>query len=357
MDLSERKLKILEAIITDYIQVGEPVASRTIAKKHALGISSATIRNEMSDLEDLGLIVQPHTSAGRIPSDKGYRLYVDELIQKNNDNYSEVEILQEVISKNIDKIDFLMKETAKTLSILTNHVTFITEPKSSTTVIKQIQLMPADEKKILLVVIVNKNVVKNKMISIDIEVDVSYLYNLSILLNKIFKNKTISDIQKETVSELKEKLNNDLVILLPVLDALINILKSEDATEVYTSGVNNILSHPEFSNIEEAKKIFKALEERELLITLLGDDAEENVQILIGTENNIEQMKSCSIVRSTYSTEDGSVGKIGIIGPTRMDYTKILSTMDNVTKSISEILRADKNNCEKEQYGGRKQRD
>ncbi len=348
MDLSERKLKILEAIITDYIQVGEPVASRTIAKKHDLGVSSATIRNEMSDLEDLGLIVQPHTSAGRIPSDKGYRLYVDELIQRKDDNYSEMEILREVINKNIDKIDFLMKETAKTLSILTNHVTFITEPKSSTTVIKQIQLMPVDEEKILLVVIVNKDNVKNKMINIGTMIDIKYLYSLSILLNNIFKGKTINDIEKETIDELKKNLNNDLVVLVPVLDALVNILKSEDTTEVYTSGVNNILSHPEFSDLEEAKKIFKALEERELLVTLLGDDAEENVQILIGSENNIEQMRSCSIVRSRYSTEDGSYGKIGIIGPTRMDYTRVLNTMDSVTKSISEVLKANKDNNKKE---------
>ncbi len=342
MELNERKLKILEAIITDYIQLGEPIASRTIAKKHNLGVSSATIRNEMSDLEDMGLIVQPHTSAGRIPSDKGYRLYVDQLINKEDVAYTEVDILREVINKSIDKIDFLMKETAKTVSLLTNHVTFITEPKNANTVVKQIQLMPVDKEKILLIVIVNNDVVKNKMIEIVSSVDVNYLYNLSILLNNIFVGKTINDISTDMIQELKEQLNNDLEIFIPVLDALIGILKSEDITEIYTSGVNNILSHPEFSNIEEAKKIFKALEERELLVTLLGDDVDENIQILIGSENDIEQMQSCSIIRSTYSTEDGTYGKIGIIGPTRMDYTKILNTMDNVTKSISEILGADK---------------
>lgn len=344
MELNERKLKILEAIITDYIQLGEPVASRTIAKKHNLGISSATIRNEMSDLEDMGLIEQPHTSAGRIPSDKGYRLYVDKLIQKEDTVYTEVDILKEVINKNIDKIEFLMKETAKTISLLTNHITFITEPKSSTTIVKQIQLMPVDNEKILLVVIVNNDVIKNKMISVDMdmEIDINYLYNLSILLNNIFKGKTIDNVSKEKIKELREKLNDDLIVLVPVLDAIISILKSEDITEIYTSGVNNILSYPEFSNIEEAKKIFKALEERELLVTLLGDDIDDSIQILIGSENNIEQMQSCSIVRSTYSTDDGSYGKIGIIGPTRMDYTRVLNTMDSVTKSISEILKSSK---------------
>ncbi len=341
MELNERKLKILEAIITDYIHLGEPVASRTIAKKHNLGISSATIRNEMSDLEDMGLIAQPHTSAGRIPSDKGYRLYVDQLIKKEEVPYAEIDVLREVVSKNIDKIEFLMKETAKIVSLITNHVTFITGPKGANIIVKQIQVMPVDSEKILLVVVTNSDVVKNKMISIDVEVEVNYLYNLSILLNNIFVGKTIDEINKETIDDLKEKLNNDLDILIPVLDGLINILKSEDTTEIYTSGVNNILSHPEFSNIDEAKKIFKALEERELLVTLLGDEADENIQILIGSENNIEQMKSCSIVRSTYSAENGSYGKIGIIGPTRMDYTKILNTMDSVTKSISEILKSD----------------
>ncbi len=339
MELNERKLKILEAIVNDYIQLGEPVASRTIAKKHDLGVSSATIRNEMSDLEDLGLIIQPHTSAGRIPSDKGYRLYVDKIMNTPTDNYSEADILKDIINKNIDKIEYLMEETAKTISLLTNHVTFISKPKSSTTVVKQIQLMPLDSDNILLIVVVNNNEVKNKQIKVNTDVDISYLYNLSILLSNVFKNKTIDEIDKGTIDDVKEKLNNDIVVLVPVLDAIINILKSEDETEVYTSGINNILAHPEFNNFEEAKKVFKALEEKELLVTLLGDDKEENIQILIGSENNIEQMKSCSVIRSKYKTDDGSYGKIGIIGPTRMDYTKTINTMDNVIKNINEILK------------------
>jgi len=334
--LNERKTKILEAIINDYIATAEPIGSRTIAKKYNLGISSATIRNEMSDLEDMGYIVQPHTSSGRVPSDKGYRLYVDRLMHYRDLTFEEVDYLRSIITNNINHMDYLMQETAKAISVLTNYTTIIAEPEFDSTSIKHIQLLPMDEKSIALVLITDNKVIKNHVISVENAPDYETLTKLSFMLNDLLGGRKFSDISEIEISDLGSAQNNR--ILQKILEAVKDIVIAEDKVRIYTSGVNNILDYPEFSDIEKAKSLFKTFEEKEVLITLLGSNNTENVQVVIGSENSLEQMRDCSIIKANYTYGEKSLGAIGIIGPTRMDYTQVASVLYGIVKNVNAIL-------------------
>lgn len=335
MILNERKIKILEAIIDDYIETAEPIGSRTIAKKYDLGISSATIRNEMSDLEELGLIVQPHTSSGRVPSDKGYRLYVDKLMCCPELNADEFEFLNDLISNNINQIDYLMKQTAKALSVLTKYTTVVTEAKPcKPSPIKHIQLIPLDEKSIVAVVVTENKVVKNYHISINQSLDNDELNKISSVINDALKSNNLD--------QLKNNLEDKYIDIIEKIENIASVTAKEEDINLYTSGVNNILDFPEFNDIEKAKTIFQALEEKEMIINALGNDDINNdnkLQIFIGYENSVEQLKNCSVIKTKYSLGN-SVGTIGIIGPTRMNYSQAVSYLNGIVKTINDAIKA-----------------
>lgn len=343
MILNERKIKILEAIINDYIITAEPIGSRTIAKKYNLGISSATIRNEMSDLEELGFIMQPHTSAGRVPSDKGYRLYVDKLMNFRELTQNEADFLQELIKNNINHIDYLMQQTAKALSVLTNYTTVVSEPKSKKIKIKHIQLIPFDEKSVVAVMVTDNKIVKNHVINVDKAPDNDTLNKISNKLNECLKNCSSEQIDKIFLDKLISDFGEHGELINLIFKTFFESVKLENDIHLYTSGVKNILAFPEFSDIEKAKAIFQALEEKDMLITLLGHnniEANNSIQVLIGTENDMEQMKDCSIIRTDYTFGDGLYGTIGIIGPTRMDYSQVISILNGIVKSINAVISA-----------------
>ncbi len=343
MLLNDRKVKILEAIIKDYIETAEPIGSRTIAKKYDLGISSATIRNEMSDLEDMGLIIQPHASAGRVPSDKGYRLYVDKLMQCRELSNGEVNFLHSLVINNINQIDYLMQETAKLLSALTSYTTIITSPQVSRIKIKQLSIIPLDETAIVLVVITDENAVKNHIIKIQKPPSIEVLAMLNIHLNSTLSGITFEEISEAKFNELVGRFGEYSYVLPPVLTAISEILRTQDGMKVYTSGAKNILAYPEFSNIEKARAIFQTLEENEVLITLLqqqGNEAiqPEAIQILIGTENDVDQIRDCSLIKANYFLGDKTPGSIGILGPTRMDYAQVVSILGGIVKNINTVI-------------------
>ncbi|MDR2899764.1 MAG: heat-inducible transcriptional repressor HrcA [Clostridiales bacterium] len=338
MMLNERKIKILEAIINDYIAEAMPIGSRTIAKKYDLGISSATIRNEMSDLEDMGYIVQPHASAGRVPSDKGYRLYVDRLMHHRALTPEETDYLRSVIINNIGHVDYLMRETAKAISVLTNYTTIASEPEYERTKIKHIQLMPMDEKSIVLVIITDNKAVRNHVINMAKAPDYETLTKVSNILNETLSGKVAGDIAEFSSRGQVSKEETEII------DTVINTVKAisnqENSAKIYTSGVNNILEYPEFSDINKARSLFKTFEEKEVLITLLGNNDNEKVEVVIGSENQLEQMKDCSIIKASYSYGKKSLGSIGIIGPTRMDYTQVVSVLYGIIKNVNALLYA-----------------
>lgn len=338
--MNERKIKILQAIINDYIATAEPVGSRTIAKKYDLGISSATIRNEMSDLEEMGLIVQPHASAGRIPSDLGYRLYVDRIMQQKELMEDQERFLESVVARNINQIDYLMDETARALSKLTNYTTIISEPALKKTKLKQIRLVPLDSRSVMLVIATEENFIRNQIISVPQAPDDDTLNIISARINSCLKGHTLEDIDDNTVLLLQQELGENRSMLQPILMAVEKTIHSAEKSQIHMSGTKNILGFPEFSDVEKAKDLFQTLEEKNVLVSLLGEAPQEGLQILIGNENTIQEMKGCSVIRTSYSLGDNTTGQIGIIGPTRMNYSQVVSVLNGMVRNIEKVLRA-----------------
>lgn len=341
MQLDDRKSKILQAIIKTYLETGEPVGSRTISKYADLNLSSATIRNEMSDLEELGYIIQPHTSAGRIPTDLGYRLYVDQLME---DKEREVTEMKELMIQKQDKMDLVLKEAAKVLAANTNYATMVSSPQYRRTKLKFIQLSQVDEGQLLAVVVSENNVVKNKMIRIEHFLDNETILKLNILLNTSLNGLTIEQINLATIARLKEQAGIHSEVVNSVLDAVAEAIQADDEDlEIYTSGATNIFKYPELSDSERARELINTFEEKHELASLVNetiDNANKNgIQVYIGNETPVQTMKDCSVVTATYELGEGMQGTIGIIGPKRMDYDKVLSTLKTLMVQLDAIFK------------------
>ena len=339
MALNDRKIQILKAIINDYIATAEPVGSRTLAKKYDLGVSSATIRNEMSDLEDMGLIIQPHTSAGRIPSDLGYRLYVDRLMNRSELTPKEQQFLHSVVSGNVSRIEYLMEETAKALSMLTNYTTIISEPVLKRTALKQIRLMPLDDASIMLIIVTEGNFVKNHIIHVNRAPSDEDLFSVSVKINSILQGHTLEDINEHTIMALQKELKEYSGLLKPVLKAVQKTIRSAENVHLHMSGAKNILTFPEFSDVAKATEIFRAFEEKNNLVSLLGNPKDNDIRILIGNEINIKEMQDCSVITTTYRMGENTGGSIGIIGPTSMNYNQVVSVLNEMVKNIESALK------------------
>ena len=338
MALNERKIKILDGIIRDYISTAEPIGSRTIAKKFDLGVSSATIRNEMSDLEEMGFIVQPHSSSGRVPSDKGYRYYVDTLMQRRRLSEEQELFLKNIIAKNINRIDYLMKETAKAIAVLTNYTTIISEPRITGTRIKHLQLVPIDDYSVLMVLVTESKVIKQSVLRLGKRLSYEDLAWVSAVLSGELAGKGHADLTESYCLKLKKKLGPYAYILDPIMDAALNTIITEENVEIYTSGFKNLLSFPEFSDLDKARELFNTLEERQTLISLIGGPPGGAVQIVIGEENGLRNLRDCSVIKANYSLGGQTYGNIGIIGPTRMEYAQVVSVLTSIVDSINNIL-------------------
>lgn len=340
MQLDDRKLKILQAIIKNYLETGEPVGSRTISKYADLSLSSATIRNEMSDLEELGYIIQPHTSAGRIPSDKGYRLYVDTMME---DKVQEVEAMKDVLNKKADRIELLLQQVAKLLAVNTNYATMVTTPKYKYKKVKFIQLTEVDTSQILAVIVLDGNVVKNKMIHINELLDRETILKMNMLLNTSLNGLDITEINLSVIQKMKEQAGVHSCIVNDILDAVAQAIQEEDELEIYTSGATNILKYPELSDKERASELLSVFEEKKLLTDFIVENQEhqenKGIQVYIGNESSVKTMKDCSVVTATYEIEEGVTGTIGIIGPKRMDYEKVVSTLQTLTGQLDDIFK------------------
>ena len=349
MDLDERKLKILQAIIRNYLETGEPVGSRTISKYTDLNLSSATIRNEMADLEELGYIVQPHTSAGRIPSDKGYRLYVDQMLAEKEEKLDhaaqEVKEMHQMLLEKEDKMESILKQMAKMLAVNTNYATLVTAPQVKGNKIKFLQLSRVDVGQLLATIVVEGNVIKNNMIHVEKSLDDETLLKLIILLNTNLNGLPIEDINLAMITKLKQQAGIYDGIIAEVMDAVAAVIRENDDIEIYTSGANNIFKYPELSDNQRASELINTLEEKQMLTELVQDSmADENntgIQVYIGNETPVQTMKDCSVVTATYELEEGVKGTIGIIGPRRMDYDKVISTLTTLKSQLDTIYKKD----------------
>ncbi|MBO5229018.1 MAG: heat-inducible transcription repressor HrcA, partial [Lachnospiraceae bacterium] len=330
--LDQRKQTILTAIIKNYLETGEPVGSRTISKYTDLNLSSATIRNEMADLEEMGYIMQPHTSAGRIPSDKGYRFYVDTLLGEKEREVSE---MKEFLIERVDKVETMLQQMVKLLAVNTNYTTMITAPKYHKNKVKFIQLSKLDNNKLLIVVVVEGNIIKNTIVGLDEELNDDAILKLNILCNTTLNGLSVGEINLSVITKLKEQAGEYSNIVASVLDAVADAIATDDL-EIYTSGTTNIFKYPELSDQQRASELICALEEKEGLSDLIADFKEENkgIQVYIGSEMPVKTMQDCSAVTATYELGEGIQGTIGIIGPKRMDYEKVMDALKTLMAQL-----------------------
>lgn len=342
MQLDERKTKIMQAIIRNYLETGEPVGSRTISKYTDLNLSSATIRNEMADLEEMGYILQPHTSAGRIPSDKGYRFYVDSMMQEKE---REVDELKEMLLERQDKIENMLKQVAKAVAQNTQYAAMISAPQTHRNKLKFIQLSRVDERHLLAVIVVEGNVIKNNILEINETISDETLLKLNILLNTHLNGLSVDEINLGMISNLKQQAGIHSEIVSEVIDAVGDAIKADEDLEIYTSGANNIFKYPELADQEKASELINTFEEKqqltELVIDTLADSNSTGIQVYIGDETPVQSMKDCSVVTATYELGDGMKGTIGIIGPKRMDYDKVIGTLRTLQNKLEDLYKQD----------------
>ncbi len=345
-DLDDRKYQILQAIIRTYLETGEPVGSRTISKYTDLNLSSATIRNEMADLEELGYIVQPHTSAGRIPSDKGYRFYVDQMLA---DKEKAVDELNKTLLEKSDQLDKLLEQAAKALANTTEYAAMISSPQQHGNKVKFIQLSRVDTKHILLVIVGEGNIIKNTILSVSEELSEETVFKLNLLLNTHLTGLTIEQINLGMISALKQQAGIHSEIVGDVIDAVAEAIKTDDDLKIYTSGAKNIFKYPELADQQKASKIVSTFEDKQPLHELVQEtlddsngDNSSGIQVYIGEESPIDSMKDCSVVTATYELDEGMKGTIGIIGPKRMDYGKVIGTVKSMMHQLDDLYKKNK---------------
>lgn len=354
MDLDERKWKILNIIIENYMDTGEPVGSRTISKAPGLNVSSATVRNEMADLEEMGYIIQPHTSAGRIPTDRGYRLYVDRMLQEKLKELEareedvaakerEVEEQNELLLEKVDKVERLLHHVAVLLADHTNYTTMVTAPAVKANRIKFLQLSQIDRTKLILVCVLDANVIKNQIIDVDQEIHPEIMFKLNMILNTNLNGEVVDDISISQIMRIKEQAGEQADLIMQVVEALGRTLVEDDGLEIYTGGTTNILKYPELSDAENIGEILTELVEKQELAEFMADRPEDEtgIQVYIGKENRVEGLSDCSIVTMNYELKDGLMSTIGIIGPKRMDYRKVIENLDEVKEQLDRIFGKD----------------
>ncbi|MDR1246914.1 MAG: heat-inducible transcriptional repressor HrcA [Clostridiales Family XIII bacterium] len=335
MELTERKLRILQAIVADFISSAEPVGSRTLSKKYGMGISPATIRNEMSDLEEQGYLTHPHTSAGRVPSDRAYRLYVDRLMDRFELSKDEKRSISEQLAGNILELDKTIEHAANILSEITNLTSFAITPKQDENRIKYINILPADESTVVIMIVAESGKVKNTVLKLRAPYHEDSLSLLSKAMTYNYKGKTISDI---LTMDIIRNFETDIEAMNRLAESIMpNFLKTLESMldiNLYLDGLTNIFSIPEYNNLEKAKLFLEMINQRKNFTEVLVN-RDEGVIITIGAENKEDLMQDCSLITATYHINGKLVGKLGVIGPTRMKYDKVTSVIEYITDNLS----------------------
>lgn len=339
MRMDERKNAVLQAIVDDYIATAEPVGSRTIARKYQLGVSPATIRNEMADLEELGFLAQPHTSAGRIPSDRGYRYYVDCLMEHRGTTPQEEEIIRRAFERRAREIDVLVRETARILSETTHYTSLVTGPQLAQAAFRQLQLVPMEGDRALLVYVTDTGFVENQVIDLPVEITMVELQRISHVLTERLRGTPVEKLSRQSIQQLQNELIRYSSLLEQTLDFLGRGMAPGEKQRVYLGGTTNILSQPEFKDVDKVRSLFQVLEQEDVVTNVLTEGAgERGVHVTIGEELSVREMHDCSMVSATYSVGDRTIGRIGVIGPKRMEYAKVVSVVESVTERLAERM-------------------
>lgn len=337
--LDERKRRILQAIIDDYISTAEPIGSRTIARKYDLGVSPATIRNEMADLEILGYIEQPHTSAGRVPSAKGYRFYVDCLMSPPQISDNEIMLINNWYTTKVRRIDEVFQETAKILSRMTRNISLVLAPQASQAIFKYMQFLPLDEQRTILVVVTDTGLVENKIVAIPDGITFNDLQAIAAGINERLSGRNVAHIKMSLLQEIKEQLVPSADIVETAAAFIKKTLSGEKNEKLYLGGTTQLLNQPEFQNVDKIKGLLNMLEEERLLCDILQMQEDNGVVVTIGQENKYSGIQDCSVVQATYRIDGQYLGTIAVLGPTRMEYGKVTSVLDFMHKHLAEIIK------------------
>lgn len=328
----------MEAVIKEYVKTAEPVGSRAMVRKHKLGVSPATVRNEMADLEEMGFLEQPHTSAGRIPSEKGFRYYVDYLMVKDEFTAEEEEFLRQMLTRKAQDVSEVIQRTGQVLTQITNYAAVVVSPPSTKGEFRHIQLVPVSTGKAMIIVVTDMGEVIHRKIEVPESIRAEDLDVVSQVFNRHFQGHHMKDIRSTMLRSLRQELLYRRQLIERALEAIETAMAEKEEGSIYVSGALNILNQPEFKDLEKLKRVLTALEEHDIIKKLLSETGLKEVRIKIGTENEAEEIKDLSIVFTAYGIGDQSMGQIGLIGPVRMEYWRASTSVERVRDVIEEIL-------------------
>lgn len=339
MKMDERKQKVLQAIILDYIATADPVGSRTIAKKYNLGVSPATVRNEMADLEEMGFLEQPHTSAGRIPSQLGYRYYVDCLMKKEPLKTEMKKYVRNNLVDRIRETEDLIQYTSKILSQMTSYTSMVLTPFYGNNVLRHIKLLPFEEGKAVMIIVLDNGHVEHRLMEVPEYLGEDEFATISAILDENLRGLTLEQWRPSLVQSIHKELKHNSELLQDLLSYIEHSLEGEQEQKVFMGGALNILDQPEFKQLERVRPILELLEHEEIIKDVLVPVSQEGVTVRIGTENKIEGMKDCSLITATYRVEGRVIGTFGVLGPTRMEYSRVISVVEFLTSALTEALK------------------
>lgn len=338
MQLDDRKNKVLQAVIEDYVATAEPVGSRTIARRYQLGVSPATIRNEMSDLEELGFLQQPHTSAGRIPSDRGYRYYVDCLMEARDVAETDQDVIRKAFERKIREIDTLVRETARLLSETTQLTAVMSGPQIQKAHFRELRLVPLGGDKAVLVYITDSGFIENQVIELPVEVTMLELQRVSEVLNDQLKGQPVEQLSRAGIRALHQELHKYGALLEQALQFMGSKLEPGEKQRIYLGGTTHILNQPEFRDVDKVRHLLELLEdERTVSDVLSAGGAQEQPVIQIGEEIRLRELADCSVVSATYRLGGEVIGRVGVIGPKRMEYARVVSVMNAITRQLEDV--------------------
>lgn len=340
MELTQRKKKILRAVVESYIETAEPVGSKALLELADLNVSSATIRNELADLTEQGYLEQPHTSAGRIPSPKGYRLYVNELMEQQRLSMEETRQINEALHLKMQELDKVIDQAGRMVSQLTNYPAFALAGGARRVTIRRFDLIMVDTNSFIIVVMTDTNVVKNKLVRLPSDLSVPQLQLLTTLLNASFVGKNLDELTPELMRVAEHAAGNSYGLISLVVSFAMEVLDSMENSAVYTAGASHLLDHPEYQDVGKAQRLMSYLTEEQSLVQSLAlpNMGNDSTKILIGPENVADELKDTSVVLASYDIGDGMKGVIGVVGPTRMDYAKVAAKLSYVADGLSKLF-------------------
>ena len=339
LQLDARKKRILQAIIDEHVDTAEPVGSRYIARKRDIGLSSATIRNEMADLEEMGYLAQPHTSSGRVPSDKGYRLYVDDIMETRELSLEEINAVTVELGIKIGEINQLLKRASTVMSKLTKYTTLSMTPSLDDSTIKTLKAVQIDENKLLIVLVTSSETVKNSIAYLPCNISGDAASKLSDIIHAKLRGKSAEGLDKNLLHDIRKETGLSTDVLEAVLDAVLDCFGKIANSEILFDGATNILSFPEFKDVNKARSFLELLEEKKNIANVVNKlSKQDNIKVLIGVENPIDEIKECSIISKAYGVGSIVFGTIGVIGPKRMEYSKVVSALEYISKIVSKEM-------------------